>query len=515
MSRRERTGFCVWTAAKRTDRNGADMQKNKMWIYGGVLFICCLLTGIFYQVNSPRRFVAAEAVLLVVVCLLAWMMHRRGMEEAGVVLIVGAAFLLRAGYIIYTPTWVRQHDVIGFGTGFGQAGLIEYYYENRKLIDFDPRTLWGFFQPPLHHMLAAVWLRLNVAAGVAYNHACENVQVLTLLYGMAVTVYSYLIMKEFRLTGKALLSGLCLVVLHPCFILMSGSINNDMLCILLQVMAVYYLLRWYQRPRWGTVAVLALCVGGSMMAKQSGILIAPAMAAVFLYRFGKEKEKRRLLFCQYLLFGVLSIPLGIWSPVRNLVLFGVPLNYTPGVGEPVGDYPLLRRIFDLRTDIPYTHLTASGHSYDEFNVPLSMLKTSLLGEYDFGQAVASVTPFAWILLISGGLLAVAAFFCTVAVLRRKDCGMDFPGKIFFGLYYGVSLLFYINLCFSIPNFSSQDFRYIAHLLVIEGLFLGLYRQYGEGQQKKRWIGPAFNVLLLAFSISSAAVYLLTGLYQWK
>ncbi len=487
-----------------------DTKKRKAGLF--LLLAACLLTGIFYQVNSPRRFVFAEIILLAAVCLAAFFMWKKGYEEAGIFLLFGVGFLLRACYILYTPTWVRQHDVIGFGTGFGQAGLIEYYYENRQLIDFDPRTLWGFFQPPLHHILAAVWLKLNTLLKVSYNHACENVQVLTLIYSTLVTVYAYRIMKEFQLSGRALVSGLCLVAMHPCFILMAGSINNDMLCILLQVMAVYYLIRWYREPKFSTIAILAVCVGGSMMAKLSGGLIAPAMAFVFLYRLIKDRGNFWKLFGQYVLFGILCIPLGLFFPVRNLILFDVPLNYTPGVGEPVGAYSVLRRLFDIRTDIPYTHMIVNGCEYDEYNIPLALLKTSLFGEYDFRQTVGIAMPFAWALLISGAFLAVLSLIGMIYVLKKKDTAMTFPMKAFFALYYAVSVLFYLNFCFSMPYFSSQDFRYIAHILVIMGLFFGLF--YKECI-KKRWMKNIMTGMLVVFSISSAAVYILIGLYQWK
>lgn len=477
-----------------------------------VLAVLCLLAGTFYQVNSPRRFVLAEMVLLLAVCLAAFFLAGKGKEEAGVFLLFGISFLLRACYIIYTPTWVRQHDVIGFGAGFGQAGLIEYYYENHKLIDFDPRTLWGFFQPPLHHILAAVWLKINTMLKVGYNHACENIQVLTLFYSMMTTVYAYRIMKEFKLTGRALLLGLGLTAMHPCFIIMAGSINNDMLCILLQVMAVYYLIRWYRDPRWGTIAVLALCVGGSMMAKLSGGLIAPAMAVVFLYRLVKDREDFGRYFGQYVLFGILCIPIGLFFPVRNLILFGVPLNYTPGVGEPVGSYSVFRRLLDIRTDSPYTHMISNGCAYDEFNIPLTLLKTSLFGEYDFRQAVSAATPFAWLALASGAVLAAAALAAIILVWKKRDSAMEFPMKVFFTLYYVVSIMFYLNFCFSMPYFSSQDFRYIAHLLVLSGVFLGLS---DKECVKKRWVKTAVTGTLVVFSISSAAVYLLIGLYQWN
>ena len=36
--------------------------------------------------------------------------------------------IVRTEYIRYTPAWLRQHDVIGFGNTEGQAAFIEYFY---------------------------------------------------------------------------------------------------------------------------------------------------------------------------------------------------------------------------------------------------------------------------------------------------------------------------------------------------------------------------------------------------
>ena len=54
------------------------------------------------------------------------------------------AALMHTFYIIYTHTWERQHDVIGFrnGKGIGQAALIEYLMTEGHLPDFDPTSRW-------------------------------------------------------------------------------------------------------------------------------------------------------------------------------------------------------------------------------------------------------------------------------------------------------------------------------------------------------------------------------------
>ena len=486
------------------------MKKSK-WIHGIMLFFGCVITSLFYIINSPRRFVACEGLLLLAVLGITYVLWKKGINYYGFFFLFAIAFIIRSGYIIYTPTWIRQHDVIGFGAGFGQAGYIEYFYNNWKLIDFDPRDFWGFFQPPLHHILAAIWLKINVLAGFQYNHACENIQVLTLLYGYVMTIYAYKILKEMKVEGKALLAGTALVALHPCFILMSGSINNDMLCILLQVMAVYYFLRWYKNMDFQSIVLLALCVGGSMMAKLSGVLIAPAIAVVFLLQLWKKKENFKRLFVQYIIFGIISIPIGVWSPLRNYFKFSVPLTYTPEVGEPVGTFSLIQRIFDIRTSTPFTNMIVNGNSYDEYNVPLAMLKTSLVGEYNYASHVKVTSPFAWCLLVSGAILMLVTFFLTVYYLFSKHSVLESGVKIFLGVYYVTSMAFYVNLCFNIPNFSSQDFRYIAFLIVIEAIFLSIFFQDKKDGRIFFILKKLTAICLITFCFSSTMVYLFLGL----
>ena len=43
--------------------------------------------------------------------------------------------LLRMFYVYYTPSWRRQHDVIGFGADEGQAAFIEYFHQTYILLD--------------------------------------------------------------------------------------------------------------------------------------------------------------------------------------------------------------------------------------------------------------------------------------------------------------------------------------------------------------------------------------------
>lgn len=417
-----------------------------------------------------------------------------------------SAFFLRLNYVIYTPHWIRQHDVIGFGNEEGQAAYIEWFLHERRLPDFDPVTRWGFFQPPLHHIISAVFIGIQTFFGKNYNAACENVQYLTLFYSMCILFFAYLIFKEAGLEGNTLITAFLLCAFHPGFILFSGSINNDCLCELLMVMSLYFALRWYRKSTILNIIPIALCIGLSMAAKLSGCLAAAPVAFLFIVKWidGKREGFFRYLW-QYLIFALICIPPAVSYPVRNLIRFGTPLNYTPEVGEPVGSNPLLFRFFDIRTDTPFVSLISNGQAYDEFNIPLAMLKTSLFGDCYLAEEHIKMIPFAWAALILGAVLALIAVFATIYVtvkaLRKKENVIE---TVFWFLSWLTPVVFLINFSIQAPYFSSQDFRYIQYVIVIEALFLGLF---SKGNKKKE---AACFCLTLLFSAASSAVYILLG-----
>ncbi len=463
---------------------------------------------------SRREYGALVLIIFAMAALLSFLLRRK--RDGVLVFTALSAFILRYFYILYTPTDIRQHDVIGFGGTRGQAAYIEWFYNNGlKLIQTDPRDKWGFFQPPLHHILAAFWLKANTLMGIAYGQATENIQVLTLVYSLLLTFYAYRLFKYFGLSGRALQVAFALAALHPSYILLSGSVNNDMLCILLTVMTIYYALKWYESRSLADIIRLALCMGLSMMTKLSGVLSAPAIAFMFLYIWIKGGKGDFLKYLrQYVLFGLISVPLGMWFPVRSYIKFGIPFNYTPEVGERLVYNGILSRLFDIRTNKPYVSMIKYGDAYDEFNIPLSLMKTSLTGEFDYSGVNGYITPFAWLLLISGTVLALLCLAGTVRAVFRKDEERFKVQRIFLGVIYVTAIVFYLNLAFSIPNFSSQDFRYICYIIVIEALLLGLdmvYNKRASGSVKYGLYEKAACAATGIFCMSGAAVYLLLGL----
>ena len=421
------------------------------------------------------------------------------------------AAALHAFYIFYTPTWERQHDVIGFrnGKGIGQAALIEYLLENGHFPDFDPTKRWGFFQPLLHHIIAALALKINLLRGMNYDSACENLQLLTFVYSLVFIFYGFRIFMLMGLEGRRLMASEVLLALHPVFILLSGSVNNDMLSHMFFIMAVFHILRWQKGDRLKDLLLTALFIGLSMMSKLSGVLIAPAVAFLMLrklYTDIREKGNIPARIGSFALFGAIVFPLGLFFPLRNYLLFKVPLDYMPEVGEELTGHSVLSRIFDIRTNTPYACMVKNGNPYDEFNVFLLLIKTGLTGEYDFGADNPLITPFAWILFISGCLLFVTVAILFIYVFFGRKLIKDVPIRVFWVILILTGILFMVRLMFKAPNFSSGDIRYIAWIIVGAAMLPGLYLQEKGG-------GTALflEALTGAFALSSAAVYILLGL----
>ncbi len=80
--------------------------------------------------------------------------------------ILAAGCMLRLFYVLFSTIYDRQYDIgmIDLDAGHTVTGrhlaYIQYLYENWKLPDFDPTSVYQFNHPPLHHYLCALWMKL-------------------------------------------------------------------------------------------------------------------------------------------------------------------------------------------------------------------------------------------------------------------------------------------------------------------------------------------------------------------
>ncbi len=469
------------------------------------IFICFGIDMTLETLKSWQLFMIVVSVLLVLFTLRKYI----SCDEMSIIIALGIC--LKLAYILYTAIWTRQHDVVDFGTGEGHAGYIEYILQNKALPDFDPRTVWAFFQPPLHHMIAAVWMKVCTYAGMAYRQAQESVQALTFCYSCSVVFFSYFTLKELELKKSGMRVAMLIISFHPIFTIMSGSINNDALSLALSAAAVYFAVVWYKRPRLPVILMLAATIGLSMMAKLSGAMIAPAVALLFILKLYSDRENIKKYVVQMIAFAVVVCPLGLWWTVRNKILFNMPLNYIPPVGEQLEHTGIVSRLLDIRINGIYPSMKAYGDTYDEYNVPVAMIKTSLFGEYNFSMEWNAITPAAAILLVTGILLAVAAFAAMLYMLLSKKSSLAKEWKLFLGVLYVSVLGFYCSFAFGYSNFSAQDFRYAALSIVVEAIFLGMFVDSLDiNNRKQRVLQNTIIGVTAIFAVNSSIVYLMLG-----
>jgi len=403
---------------------------------------------------------------------------RKMTEHGAVIMIFASSMALKLDYIYYTSCYMRQQDTLLFDYPMGHLGYIGYLYFNRHLPDFDPRQAWSFSHPPLHHAVSAFWVRVNTKLGISQSMAVENIQLLTLFYTGAILLFVYLILKEMNVKGWALYSILLITAFHPCFIIMSGSVNNDILSIMFMAGAFLYTLRWYKDSSLKNILILAVMIGCAMMSKVSAGIIAVGIAAVFLIKFVAERMQWKKYIARFAAFGVVVFPLGLWAPIRNNILFGVPLTYAEKLelSDPqyIGNIPLIQRFTDFslyqlqNLNIQFEE----AGTYREFNVFLGLLKTTIFGYFDFYKETPLMTAAGTALFWMNVLLVFASIAAGIVCLTKYRKKMTVT-KVFFFLQFVVFMISYFNFCVQYPHICTMNVRYIMPVLFAGLFFLAI------------------------------------------
>ena len=473
---------------------------------GGVLLL------LFFFLDQSQITLFQSAVLRVVLLLSVgaaacvgaarYLSGRLTLQQAVFLMLAGALFL-RILYMTATPYTIRQHDVEGLG-GQGHLGYMQLLWETGTLPQSDD---WQFYQPPLHHIISALWVKAGLLLGFSVERCVENIQLLTVFYSMAILVVLQKILAYFRLSPVFQLCALLFAAFHPTMLYMSSGINNDILMLLFFLLALLFAIRWYYRQTFGNILVLALCIGLGMMTKLSCGIVAVLVAPVLLYGFLKSRKKGRLAG-QFAAFGAVCVPLGLWYSVRNFLRFGQPFGYVPMLPEDsfqyVGNYSVFQRLFSL----PFDQFTGSPYVSvaDDHNIPMYVVKNSLFGEASY----QSLAPFAWVLVYANLamllLIAAAFVYCLVKGFGR---GPRLPLALLVGnvLLQAAS---YLNFCFQMPHACTMDVRYMASAILCGGFFLALAGQRITEQAKRpiRWPQYACVLVVGLFSFGSALFYAL-------
>lgn len=406
--------------------------------------------------------------------------------ENTVFLILLAGICIRVAYVVLMQAHLYQNDAGTLATNYGgHLGYIYHFYSNSTLPAIDPRVREQFYHPPLYHMIAATWLKINNLLGKSMGGMDELLQSLTLFYSSCTLGFLNKIGIRLRISCKGRCIALGLASFLPFGIMMAGAINNDGLMLLFDVMAIYFTLKWFEEPTMKNMLLIALTIGCAMMTKLSGGLIIPAVVAVMLMKVFGDRQQMKRYIVQFFCFVLVFFPLGMWHPLRGLIKFKVPITYTPptrsSAAQYIGEYGVLQRLFG--TDGQFYPLyvgfnkTTAGISY---NIPISIVKFLTFGDgtyYLQNNVVKNLGT--WMFYLTMVLLALAFVGMIVWLLKKRT---ELYARMLVLISVLVITVSYFISCFTHPHVSIMHVRFI--MLPIYLCFLGLGGLFSEKEEQR-------------------------------
>ncbi len=472
--------------------------KDNIFRYTELIFIVimCVATAILQAQGflTLDHYTQMFSIAMAFLVFIAWLSYKAyfGLndERTRIRLIVMAGTLLRCAYVLITGLYERQHDA-GVYTGkatdfvnFGHIGYVEYIYKFNSIPQIDPYTVFGYYHPPFHHIIEALWLKFNVFLGVSEDLAFENLQIPTLLYSCLIMLVTYSILKVLKINGKGMTVGMCLIAFHPATIIMSGSVNNDVLTMLFMSLIMLLALMYIREKNLMTLILIALCIGFGMLTKLNAAVLAVPVGIIFLMHFisvikSKDKESIVKWIKNYAIFAVLVIPIGMAWIIRNEIRFSKhPAVPVPGEASPLytQSYSLWSRLgipslSQWHFDFPFHPLKAAACN----NTWAIMFHTAIYAEeypVDITDPMLILCQITFILQI---VLAILAIYLLIKVCLDKRTALE--DKVFLLVGYVAIICAFIAFVLIYPYTCSSDFRYISICLIYTIIAIGLANKY--------------------------------------
>ena len=394
-----------------------------------------------------------------------------------------------------------------------------FIHDHLTLPSGDVRDMGLFYHPPFHHMLCAVFLRIQEGLPLRFSGDFNGLKMLPALWTSYLVLFAKKILDYFEIKGKALAVSLLLIVFCPQMIFLAIQLNNDALGLMLFVASFYLALKWYSKPELTTILFLALAIGCAMMTKLSMGFVAFPVAWLFAVRLFKAAKTMRSntdrkakhvlqnLIKQFVFFALLVFPLGMWFPLRNLVLYGTPITYVFAIpstaNQDVSMYSALQRMLLPSQELLRYPYLVQGEEVNDYNIILALTKSGLFDDRDFGSdyltltgRIMLLTSFVLILLIT--VCALIEVFNIVA--GKGDKKRFSTENVSLWLISIVLIASEVSFCFSYPVVCTEAFRYIAPVIVPAAVWSGrLMMESGDPKSNK-----AYNVLSTSLTIVACA-----------
>lgn len=421
------------------------------------------------------------------------------------VLVFILGIIMRVGYTMYTPWYERYHDIGNpVLEDAGHASYILHLYEGK----LPSSNTYQFYHPPLYHILSAITMHITAffTGKVNGTDVLEASKLVSCLAAVGTLSQIRKFLKELKIKQEACVLVMAIVAFLPNFYLLAGRINNDSLVVFFMILAIRYTYKWCGQQIYSNLIPLALAYGLGMMTKTSCGMLALFTGLWMLFVFYKKvKEKQwKTILMQFIVFGCISFPLGLWYQIRNLILFGQPLNYVQKIGKDsptyIGMHSLLERLSPLGNDSFWDN--TYNNPYGDYHLPSYLIKSAVFGEFTF--EIEGFLPR--LLLLCNLLLVIASLIAMVYIVIK---GIK-PRRLKWGLCFIWLIQMYSYIYFNIqfPNGCTMDFRYIVPTAVIGAIYLGM--AWGQIKEQENIIvkalGKIVTIIVLVFSVTSIVMF---------
>ncbi len=433
------------------------------------------------------------------------------------VLLFIVAYVIRVGYMLYTPAAARQQDTFTKNND-GHEAYAWTIFTTGKL----PTTnKYQFYHPPLNALVQAGFMKFmsSLTAGVsslfglesyfptAFNHSIPSYfkdenryylystcQILSVMYSFitAVVLVKTVWLFGFPEKTKTLLAAF--VLLYPRQIQFAGMLNNDGISYLLGVLAMYYALKWQKgNKNWAWIVLCGFAVGLGMMAKLSSATVCLPIAGVFIYEFACTLAKKEgaislwKMLLQYGVFLLICAPIGLWFQVYAKMRFDQNFGFVfSNLNRKLytGDHSLFGRFiftFDFSEWFGSIYCRPFEGNYYLFNYAL---RSSIFGEFSYWQGEGYAVAAIFTAYLSVILLAISLTWAVVACIKTRKsesslfrrAGLKIPDLLFVFLLVQSQVLSEIYFYIQMPYGCTMDFRYIMPLILGIALTLGYTRK---------------------------------------
>lgn len=462
--------------------NSCLVKENTIETIESIMILICI--GIFiYSV----RLIAQNGMNLIKLC--------------NLIILIG--LVIRIGYMLYTPCYVRSHDLyLGEINSGGHAGYILNILEGH----LPKSNKLQYYHPPLYYILTAITIRIvNIFTNPKdVMDMINGAKVISCFASCSILFIYNDIMKELNFKEKSKIISITFVSFLPNFFLLAGRVNNDSLSIFFISLCILYSIRWYKECNYKNTIMLAVSFGLGMMTKisvASFAFITGTLMIIKMYKLIKEKELISLIkkLCVFIL---ISFPLGLGYLIRNYILFNQPFNYVLDIKTRGDMYCGGYSFFERFINLPFKRIITPlyNNPLGDYNTIIYLLKGGVFGEFKY--SINSIIPT--ILLIAFILLNICSIMAIIIyIINKKEDKLE---KFILVSTIGVFYILYI--CFNIkyPYTCTMDYRYIVPIAISQGLILG--RAY-EIVKKYKW-SKVYNIIVSAilavFAIFSTVMF---------